>query len=689
MGPMWAAVFPASFLALTCGWAQTLTFLPPVTYPAQNGPLATATADFNADGKPDLAVGNAASSSISIFLGKGDGTFTAGAVVTLPVTCAVSYVAAADFNADGKADLLAACGFQGALWTLPGQGNGQFGTPRQTRIPQPQLIYQGFAVEAYFAGIAAGDFTGDGKADVAVIVGPDFGSNAPLQAGNSVELLAGNGDGTFQAPTAVLNDPAALYVSLAAGDLNRDGKLDLVVSWARSTGANLSILLGDGEGAFRTAASYTSADLPYGLAIGDLNADGIPDVVHAGPTVSDIGVVMNSTVSVLRGNGDGTFRPGFTAAESGVFVGGVQLADFRGTGKPDLIEAGLTRSSLELELRPNNGDGTFASPSTVAWSGSGVAWWVSVVTGDWNGDGLPDLAVPVIDDTFVHATQPNQITDASDLANFYEHLPAGNLEVMLNALTPHNPGPGSGSNPTPKITSVVNAASFQPGIEAGSWVTIEGTLLANTNPGRTWRASEIVNGNLPTSLDGVSVTIGGKPAYVYYISPAQINVQAPTDTAQGMVNVVVTNNGAASAPAQAELQPFSPAFFLYSGTTFAIASRYPDYALLGDPAVIPGTTPAKPGDVLILWATGLGATTPPEPAGVTVAGAPSDTVTPGVTVGGVQAQVLGAALAPGSAGLYQIAIQLPQSLPDGKLAVQATVGGFQSATGISLDVAGQ
>ena len=112
--------------------------------------------------------------------------------------------------------------------------------------------------------------------------------------------------------------------------------------------------------------------------------------------------------------------------------------------------------------------------------------------------------------------------------------PSGYGEAFVVKLAP--PGP-------PAITSVLNGASYQPGIEAGSWVMIQGTNLANTFPGRTWRSDEIVNGNLPTSLDGVSVTIDGKPAFVYYISPTQINVQAPSDTAAGAVNVVVDNNG--------------------------------------------------------------------------------------------------------------------------------------------------
>ena len=90
----------------------------------------------------------------------------------------------------------------------------------------------------------------------------------------------------------------------------------------------------------------------------------------------------------------------------------------------------------------------------------------------------------------------------------------------------------------------------------GSWVTIQGTKLANSS--RTWRTSEIVNGKLPTQLDGVSVQINGKPAYVEYISPTQINVQEPSDTALGPVNVQVTNNSVTGDPVTAQLQAASP-----------------------------------------------------------------------------------------------------------------------------------
>ena len=235
------------------------------------------------------------------------------------------------------------------------------------------------------------------------------------------------------------------------------------------------------------------------------------------------------------------------------------------------------------------------------------------------------------------------------------------------------PSPGP-----PVISSVVNGASFQSGIEAGSWVTILGSNLAGTFPGRTWRGDEIVGGRLPTALDGVSVTIDGSPAFVEYVSPQQINVQAPSDAATGNVSVVVNNNGVLSSPAPAQLQAVAPAFFTYTGTNYAEASRYPDYAPVANPAVVPGTVAAKPGDVLTLWGTGFGATTPAVPAGTVVTGAPVTAVPPTVTVGGVAAAMIGAALSADSVGLYQVAIQLPANVPTGVVALQASVSGFQA-----------
>lgn len=228
----------------------------------------------------------------------------------------------------------------------------------------------------------------------------------------------------------------------------------------------------------------------------------------------------------------------------------------------------------------------------------------------------------------------------------------------------------------PSITSVVNGASFGSTISPGSWVTINGTNLANS--ARPWGASDIVNGALPTQLDGVSVTIDGNPAYVEYISPTQLNVLAPADSTTGSVNVQVNNNGAMSPMGAANLQQTSPAFFLWNGK-YPVATRS-DYSLVGPSGLFTGaiTNPAKPGDVIVLWGTGFGPTNPAVPAGQQT---PSDQIyavtnVPSVTVGNTPAQVIGAALTPGTAGLYQIIVQLPSSISAGDqpVVVQAPGG---------------
>lgn len=235
----------------------------------------------------------------------------------------------------------------------------------------------------------------------------------------------------------------------------------------------------------------------------------------------------------------------------------------------------------------------------------------------------------------------------------------------------------------PAITSVLNAASFQPGIEAGSWAMIQGSNLANLT--RSWTPADFIGGNLPTSLSGVSVTIDGEPAYLSYISPTQINLQVPSDSTVGTVNVVVDNNGALSPPAPAQLQTYAPAFFLYPGTNFAYASLLPNYMLVADPSAVSGATAAHPGDTLVLWATGFGPTTPPVAAGTPVTGTPV-AVTPTVTVGGVGVHVLNSLLTAGTVGVYQVTIQLPANVPTGVVAIQASIGGAQTPSGPTIYV---
>ena len=242
--------------------------------------------------------------------------------------------------------------------------------------------------------------------------------------------------------------------------------------------------------------------------------------------------------------------------------------------------------------------------------------------------------------------------------------------------------PGS----TPAITSgaaIVSAASFQAGIAANSWIAITGNNLSAGID--TWANAVGANGQLPTSLGGVSVSVAGKPAYIYYVSPTQIDVLAPNITA-GSVNITVTTALGTSAPVTATAIALQPAFFQWG--IYAVATR-PDYTYAVKNGVLSvPTAPAKPGDVIILWGTSFGQADPAAPVGfVTPSDKVYNTANPvTVTVGGSPVQVLGAALTPGAAGLYQVAIQLPTTLANNDYQVVATVAGAQSPSTTMLTV---
>jgi uncharacterized protein (TIGR03437 family) len=258
----------------------------------------------------------------------------------------------------------------------------------------------------------------------------------------------------------------------------------------------------------------------------------------------------------------------------------------------------------------------------------------------------------------------------------------GQYDIVLGlAAVSSNAANGS----QPAISSVVNAAGFQPGVMANSWVTLQGTNLAPKTD--DWSHS-IINGNLPTSLDGVSVSMSGKAAYIYYISPGQLNVLVP-DIPAGPVTVTVTTPGGVSANFGSTASLYGPAFFLWPGSQ-AVATRQ-DYSYAAKAGTFAGATTvsAKPGEVLILWATGFGPTIPAAPSGVSVpaSGSYATASLPTITVNNTPAVVYGAALASGSAGLYQIAIQVPPTLADGDWPIQASIGGTLSPTGVVLSIA--
>jgi uncharacterized protein (TIGR03437 family) len=742
--------------------AQAPDFGSPSSYTAQKAPLAIAAADFNGDGAIDIAVANAESQTISIFLGSGVGTFSAGPTISLPTGCQAAYVATGDFTGAAGPDLLAVCPL-GPIVVVPNTGHGTFGTPIVTTLPAPAWV--GNMLFGYVHPAIA-DFNGDGHLDVAV---PTYDDTNKV---TGWYLLLGEGNGQFQSPRA-LPFTGTYSASLVAGDFNGDGKPDLAAAIYTKGSLALQFAAGHGDGTFATPVAYPlPSSCGSTLQAADLNGDGKLDILITGSSMLMSLTTLGqgdgaSAVTVLLGDGKGGFTIGFNISEAN-YMSGAVLGEILGTGKLDLVEATFASDFLSgvaptgaVSVRPGHGDGTFGNPISLAMPSTILPTDLAVA--DFNGDGRPDIAFPSV--PAQHYTVALTTDLGQLLASALQLFPVGNVEVALN-LTPVaapvislgsealqfsstggatppsqsvdvsnsgggtldwtatssaswltvSPASGSGSGvlsvsvspaglaagsysgsisvsaagagnspqsigvtfavtaplPLPTITGVVNGASFQPGFESGSWVTIQGSNLSNTNPGRTWMASEIVDGNLPTDLDGTTVTIDGRPAFVYYISPTQLNVQAPSDSATGPVAVVVTNNGQQSAAFTAQLAACSPAFFLYGG--YAIASHYPDYALVGN-----ASAPASPGDILILWGTGFGPTTPAIPAGVVVTGAPAATITATITIGGVAVPVMGTAvLTPGSAGLYQIAIQLPATMPAGAASIQASVGGVMS-----------
>jgi hypothetical protein len=360
-------------------------------------PAAIAVADFNLDGIPDIATVNGESrvdyfgpdGSLSILLGNGDGTFNAAA--TSATTSLVTAVVTGDFNGDGIPDL-ALMNLQGPMTILLGNGDGTFHA-----APSPPVALSPSAIEV-------GDFNGDGNLDIAVL-------NYPGNSGSQITILLGHGDGTFtQGPTTALSNGTTTLFNgnwFAVADLNGDGKLDIAAvslpnnndsACVASSCGELAILIGNGDGTFTIGpTNYVLSQFPLTIAAADLNGDGIPDLA-----ITDQDASGNGLVDLLLGNGNGTFT-----AQSPVSLGAGQpqflaVGDFKGDGIPDLaITMGGLSTTTDLPYPDSvvvllgKGDGTFPSPpyEAVPPGVLGLDALGGIAAGDFNGDGLPDLAV--------------------------------------------------------------------------------------------------------------------------------------------------------------------------------------------------------------------------------------------------------------------------------------------------------
>jgi uncharacterized protein (TIGR03437 family) len=236
---------------------------------------------------------------------------------------------------------------------------------------------------------------------------------------------------------------------------------------------------------------------------------------------------------------------------------------------------------------------------------------------------------------------------------------------------------------TPSIALVANAEGETPTIAANMWVEIKGVNLAPAGDSRTWRTSDFVNNQLPVQLDGVSATVNGTPAYVYYISPAQVNILTPPNAISESVQVQLTNNGVTSSPVPAAAAAVAPSFFVFNGGPY-LAATHLNGAYVGPPSLVPGlTTPAQPGETVVLYGNGFGATST-----AIINGSESQSgslaAAPVVTIGGMTATVQFAGLV--APGQYQFNVVLPSSLPDGDQPITATYSGHTTQAGTLLTI---
>lgn len=340
-------------------------------YAVGNGPNAIASGDFNGDGKLDLAVVNTTDGTVSILLGNGEGTFQPA--VAYEAGNMPNAIAVGDFNGDGKLDLAILDSLSGGNSTvtiLLGNGDGTF----------TAASVSPFFTGAILTSIAVGDFDGDGNLDLAVAYTTNVDISGNIEAQANVSILRGNGDGTFGSPLSVWSSLGVSSLTIAVGDFNNDGKLDVVTTDSVGEGV---VLAGNGDGTFQSPVSSSisliSTNSAVSIAVGDFNGDGDLDFAARYPA--------NTTVGVLLGKGNGSFGWHFGSIGPLTTAAGIAVGDLDGDGSLDLVAVDASSGTAYVLL--GKGDGTFLGPASFSTASSGGG----VVAGDFNRDGRMDLAV--------------------------------------------------------------------------------------------------------------------------------------------------------------------------------------------------------------------------------------------------------------------------------------------------------
>jgi uncharacterized protein (TIGR03437 family) len=510
-----------------------------------------------------------------------------------------------------------------------------------------------------------------------------------------ITTVAGNGTPGFTgdngaATDAQLNNPAGLALD-AAGDLyiaDASNQRVRKVSGGTITtfaGTGVSGFSGDGGPATRAQISNPSSiafDSAGSLYLSDLGNNRIRKITNGAITT----IAGNGTRRLAAETGPALAAP--INEPFGVAVdaaGNVYVAEAGGNRIRQLTPAATASCTYSL------------SPASVQAPAAGGAFTIAIQTSagcPWSVSGLPDwISVPGTSSGAGPVSLTlNVAPNSSDARTATLTIAGISLAVAESAGGQVNFT--CSNTATPVITSIDSAGAYggYSYFASGSWLEIKGTNLADSadprlaaavNPGQ-WTSRDFNGSNAPTTLDGVSVSINGKAAYVWFLSPTQINVQAPQDSAAGNVTITVANCRATSQPltfARRGLAPgfLAPSNYASGGKQYMVATFATDgvYVLDTNLAASFGLQgrPAKPGDVIIAYGIGFGDVTPSISPGVIVDQANGLANPVAIAFGSTQAQLLYSGLAGNFVGLYEFFITVPPGLADGDYAIAATQNG--------------
>jgi len=540
------AVFFLCLSVLAClmahqAGASTLNFATPVRYsPGGNGPNGAVIADLNGDGKLDVVVADwcinssCPSGSVGVLLGNGDGTFQTPLSYSSGGLFATD-VAVGDLNGDGKPDIVVVnCGNNLNNHCIGSGGNAGvlFGNGDGTFQPVVTLPLGGGGGGFGAIAVAVADINLDGKLDIVVA--------GDCSSGGCGGVLVGNGNGTFQGEIA-FDSGGLIAFSLAIGDLNGDGIPDAVIgnqcAQPQCTSSTVGVSIGIGDGHFQAAKTYDSGGIyPDGVAIADLNGDGIADLVVANSSTST--TTNEGDVGVLIGIGNGTFQPvhAYPASEFGAAA--IKVADMDGDGIPDVVVVNCSAVSGNCNGGGGNvgvllgiGDGTL-QPVVTFPPGGNTPFGVAV--GDLNGDSKPDIVV------------------ANCNSNVCSQLPGG-VGVLLNT---------SLGNTATDLSSSLNPSNFGQAVTFIATVTSAGFTAAPTGS--------------VTFLDGTTNigtgTLDSSAVAKFTTSTLAVGTHSITANYTGNSNYAASTSNIVSQLVQGAIAQESPSSLNFGNQTVGIAS---------------------------------------------------------------------------------------------------------------------